>query len=268
MSKITTIILLITLGMLLSCHRTDLPKEMALAMEDARHANYEQALVHANACVAFAPDNVDAQLLKSYCQFMVETKQERRRQPLLNMLKCAHQAPERFEPWYFYGWALLENGQTRDAIEPLQKALERIAPDTPKYQEVQLLLERCYSENKLIPEALSILQSFQGQPPYSRMPELYNELGLLFLKGKDRNPNAAVFFFQRGLQRNAKGEIQLQNPANEVLLQNLAITYDLYLDNMNEALDYYIKCMVAKNTRNDTDGIRRIQTRIAQRIPK
>ena len=258
-------ILFLFVAGLASCNRTDLPKEMTLAMEDARHANYEQALVHANACVAFAPDNIDAQLLKSYCQFMVETKPERRRQALLNMLKCAHQAPERFEPWYFYGWALLENGQTRDAIEPLKNALDRIAPDNPKHREVQLLLERCYSENNLIPEALSILQSFQGQPPYSDMPELYNELGLLFLKGKDRNPNAAVYFFQRGLQRDAKGVIQLQNPANEVLLQNLAITYDLHFNNIGGAKRYYIPCMQAKSTRNDTEGIRRIQTRIAQR---
>lgn len=260
-------ILLLLMVSLVSCNRTDLPKEMALTMEEARHANYEQALVHANACVAFDPDNVDAQLLKSYCQFMVETKPERRRQPLLDMFKCTRQAPERFEPYFFYGWALVENGQTRDAIEPLQNALERVPQDNPKYQEVQLLLERCYSENNLIPEARSILQSFQGQPPYSGMPELYNELGLLFLKGKDRYPDAAVYFFQQGLRHGPNGEIQLQNPANEVLLQNLAVTYDLYLDDIDRAVYYYNLCRSAKNTRNDYDGILRIQTRIAQRIP-
>ena len=265
MSKITTIILSIALGMLLSCNRTDLAKEMSLAMEEARRANYEEALIHANACVAFAPENVDAQLLKSYCQFMMETKPERRRQPLLNLLKCVHQAPERFEPWFFYGWVLLENGQTRDAIEPLQKALERLPQGHPKKQELLLLLERCYAENNLMPEALQILQSFQGIQPYSSMPELYNELGLLFLKSEKRQPSIAISFFRRGLQRDAKGKLQLDNPANEVLLQNLAITYDLYLNNVEEAIKYYKLCMVAKNHRKDEDGIRRIQAHIARR---
>lgn len=233
-------------------------------MEEAHHGNYEQALVHAKSCVAFAPDNVDAQLLKNYCQFMVEAKPERRRQPLLNLFKCTRQAPERFEPWYFYGWALVESGQTRDAIEPLQKALERIPQEHPKHQEVLLLLERCYAENNLLPEALQILQSFQGLPPYSTMPELYNELGLLFLKGKDRKPSIAVDFFQQGLQRDANDE-PLEIPANEVLLQNLAITYDLYLNDFKTAQKYYILCMGIKADRNDEDGNRRIQARIAQR---
>ena len=66
-------------------------------------------------------------------------------------------------------------------------------------------------------------------------------------------------------QRKLDSIANLANPANEVLLQNLAITYDLYLNNVEEAIKYYKLCMVAKNHRKDEDGIRRIQAHIARR---
>ena len=238
---------------LLSCDRTDLGKEMSMGVAEARQGHYEQALVHATSCVAFAPDNVDALLLKSFCQFMVETKSERRRQPLMTLLKCTHLAPERFEPWYFYGWALVENGQLRDAIEPLRQAIKLLSPTDARCLEIKLLLERCYTANNLINEALGILQPLQGRLPYRNAPGLYNELGLLAIKRP--TPTSAERLFQRGLQL---------DPHNEVLLLNLAITYDLYLNNISEARRYYQYCMAAKFARHDIEGSRNIQNRLRQ----
>ena len=248
-------ILLFTLVLfvLASCNRTDLSQEMSLAVSAARQGHYETALSHAESCVAFSPDNVDALLLKSFCQFMLETKQERRRQPLLNLHKCTHLAPERFEPWYFYGWALLENGQSRDAIEPLRKAAEVLGRSDQRHQQVQLLLERCYAANNLLDDAMRILQPLQAKKPYCDWPELYNELGLLALKrGK---PEIAVRFFETGLKH---------SPQNEVLVQNLAVTYDLHLNNPERAKNYYGRCLTIKHYRNNKSDAIRIQNRIKQ----
>ena len=253
MRQFFQILLCVSVLFLLSCDRTDLGKEMSLGVAEAKQGHYEQALVHATSCVAFAPDNVDALLLKSFCQFMVETKPERRRQPLMTLLKCTHLAPERFEPWYFYGWALVENGQLRDAIEPLRQALKQISPTDAKCLEVKLLLERCYIANNLLNEALGILQPLQGRLPYRNWPELYNELGILALK--HQSPKNAERLFQHGLKL---------DPRNEVLLQNLAITYDLYLNNIPEARRHYQYCMAAKYARHDNEGSRRIQDRLRQ----
>ena len=226
---------------------------MALGVAEARAAHYEQALVHATSCAAFAPENVDALLLKNFCQFMLETKPERRRQPLMGLLKCTTLAPERFEPWYFYGWALVEDGQLREAITPLREALKLAPAGHAKSQEVKLLLERCYLANNLVNEALSILQPLQGRPPYCNWPELYNELGLLALKRQA--PAIAERHFLQGLRL---------APHNEVLLLNLAVTYDLYLNKVAEARRCYQDCMAEKYARHDTEGSRRIQARMRQ----
>ena len=243
---------ILTISMV-SCNRTELSHEMTLAVAAARQGHYESALSHAESCVAFSPDNVDALLLKSFCQFMLETKPERRRQPLLNLNKCTHLAPERFEPWYFYGWALLENGQSRDAIEPLRKASSLLSRSDANYQQVQLMLERCYAANNLLAEALQILQPLQARRPYNEWPELYNELGLLALKrGKPEN---AVRFFETGLKH---------SPQNEILVQNLAVTYDLHLNNPAKAKFYYGRCLAIKHSRHDKHDAVRIQNRITQ----
>jgi hypothetical protein len=68
-----------------SCDRTDLGREMTLAVAEAHQGHYDLALAHANSCVAFAPENVDALMLKGFCQFMAETKPDRRRQPLMSL---------------------------------------------------------------------------------------------------------------------------------------------------------------------------------------
>lgn len=235
MQKLHLPIILFLTIILASCDRTDLGREMSLGVAEARLGHYEQALVHATSCVAFAPENVDALLLKSFCQFMLETKPEKRRQPLMGLLKCTHLSPDRFDPWYFYGWALVETGQLREAIEPLRQALKLVSSGNPKALEVKLLLERCYIANNLVDEALRILQPLQGRLPYRNCPELFNELGIIDLKRQ--SPQNAVNHFLRGLELD-------QN--NEVLLQNLAVTYDLYLNNPQQAWDYYRKCLIAK----------------------
>lgn len=253
MGRLVPILLYAFVSFWVSCDRTDLGREMTLAVAEAHQGHYDLALAHANSCVAFAPENVDALMLKGFCQFMAETKPDRRRQPLMSLHKCTTMAPERFEPWYFYGWALVENGQLRDAIQPLREALRLAPPNATKAQEIKLLLERCYLANNLLDEAFSILQPLQGRLPYRNTPELYNELGLLALRRQTYT--LAERHFQHGLKL---------DPRNEVLLLNLAITYDLYLNRLDQARFYYAKCLQVKALRGDLDGRLRIQERLRQ----
>jgi len=243
--------ILVLFGLLMTgCSRMDLSQEMHTAVEFAKHQQYAEAKIYAQRCLDYAPDLLDAVLLYNYCVLMTETRESAQKQALYNFSKATKTHPERYDAWLFYGWALVDNRQYRDAIEPLETAFKLAPQKSPHRARIQLLLGQCYVNTNLQAEALRILQPLKGKSPYRSWPELYNCLGLLARRRQDAR--VAISFFQRGLQL---------APGNEALLQNLAVTYDLDANDPTNARKTYIKLLAQKKVAGTEESLR-IQRRI------
>lgn len=233
------------------CSQTDLSQEMLSAVQCAKHQQYAEAAKHAEICMNYDRTLSDAVILYNYCTFLSDTRENVRRQAIYNLAKLTRTSPDSYSAWLFYGWALVENRQYTDAIEPLEKALSLAEKKEPSLPSLRLLLGKCYVNNNLQRKALSILQPLQAKAPYRTWPELYNCLGILAIQRQSYD--IAVSFFKHGLEF---------DPRNEVLLQNLAVTHDLYRNDPKSAKQEYIKCLIQKQAAGEYDDVRRIQNRM------
>ncbi len=253
MKRFLPIFLLLFVTIFCGCNRVDSTLLMQKAVEAIQQNRLEAARECTAQCLKVNPEYVEALLLNNYCSFLLENNDNARRQALYNLAKCTKLAPELLDAWYYYGWALVANKQSSDAILPLERAYALLPATGGPRSQIQLLLGLCYAENNLQAKALSMLQPLQFRKPYNTWPELYNQLGLLALKRKQ--PNQAITFFKRGLQH---------APDNDVLLQNLAVTHDLYRNDLRMARLSYRNCLAAKAKRHDREGQLRIQNRLRQ----
>ena len=242
--------------MLSGCAQTDITQEMRMAVQATKQKQYAEAAKHAEICLNYDNTLTDAVILYNYCTFLSDTRENVRRQAIYNLAKLTRISPESYPAWLFYGWVLVENKQYTDAIEPLEKALELIPKNAPSLPSLRLLLGICYVNNNLQTKALGILQPLQAKQPYQTWPELYNCLGILAIQRQSYD--TAVAFFKCGLNF---------DPRNDVLLQNLAVTHDLYRNDPASAKKEYVACLIQKNAAGDMDSCRKIQNRL-RRISK
>ena len=225
---------------LASCSRPDPTRLLTAAVQAARENRLPEAERLSRECLRAAPGNVDALILNSYCKFLSDERASERKIALYNLSKTTNLAPDNFATHYFYGWALLRNKQSLDALPELERALKLMPKDSPHLANLRLLLATCYIENNLQDKALQILQLLQRVKPYRDWPELYNCLGLLAIK--NGQAKTAKRFFENGLDL---------APDNETLLLNLAVTFDQYLNAPDEAMKCYNKCKAAKFRRKE-----------------
>ena len=235
------------------CARRDVNLLMSQAYAAARQGDLALAQDLTAECLKQNSSHTQARILNNYCRFSRQGSEADRRQALYDFSKGTILEPDNFDCWFFYGWALAESGQTQQAIVPLEKALALLPPKGGPRPKVQLLLGRCYAENNLQDKALAILQPLQIRDPYRAWPELYNCLAMLALRRK-QSPQA-VRFLKEGLRR---------DPANEVLLRNLAIVYDVYVNSPAEACDYYRKCLKRTVDRGDKEEAQTLTRRLMQ----
>ncbi len=235
-----------------SCGRPAVEKMMEQAREAALQGRFPEAIEETERCLRYVPKLAEAQILHGYCLFLNASRESVRSQAIYNLHKATRTFPERYDAWLFYGWVLLESGDSRNAIPPLQEALRLLPPGSPHRGKLQMLLGKCYLQNNLQAQALQILQPLRAQEPYRSTPELYNALGMLAMMRQNSQLGAA--FFQEGLSR---------CPRNEVLLQNLAVAYDLYLNDIPRAKRAYIQCLQVKQQGGqDPEGCQRIVERL------
>lgn len=222
------------------------------AVDAANQGRYLEASQLALECRRYAPELADAWILHGFTTYMSASRATAREQAVYDLGKATRSFPDRYDAWLFHGWALLESGESRDAIRPLEEALKRAPQDCPHKGRIQMLLGKCYLQNNLQADALRILQPLRVKEPYRSTPELYNALGRLAIMRQ--NPQSAKKFFQEGLRF---------APRDEILLQNLAVTCDLYLSETKEAKKAYIQCLQVKQQgRQDPEGCQRITNRL------
>lgn len=232
MRKSFFILIILALAFILAgCTQSQINDELQQGLDKAKAGDYAGALVHTERCLRISPDSVNALLLHGFCLYSLPSAGGTSRANAFKHLeKATKLAPERFDVWYFYGWSLYENGMDHNAIQPLETALSLIpAKDRDKYySSILMMLGRCAAHNNLQQKALKYLQPLRVRKPYSNMPDTYNSLGVLAVK---RNkPSEAIELFAQAYK------LDKNDPT---ILQNIAVTCDLYLNQPAVAKSYY-----------------------------
>ena len=233
---------------LCGCGRVDVDTRLREAAAAASKGYWQLAVEMTEECAAEAPNNLTAAVLHGLC--LLEVRQE---DEALDVLSHATElAPDEFLPHYFYGWALTRTGAYGDALEPLRRAYElrRAYPDV--IPDVLILLSRCCLEQRLA-KGMGYLQALRMYRAYRQSPEVYNSLGLLWtyeLEYENAREN-----FLKALER---------APENAVVLQNMAVLHDAYLDEPDSARRYYMYSLKARQVAGDSGRQTKIRRRLRQ----
>ncbi len=236
-----------------ACAPPDSTSELKKALEDAQNGLLDEAFFRSELCLRNRSDDLNALLLNSFCLFTTATENSQKAKALFNLDQATRLAADSFTAHYYYGWFLCENQQYREALPVLEKALKLLPKNSSKKGEILLLLGRCSSYNNLQEKGLRYLQPLRVHPPYDTWPEVYNSLGILALNRSDYR--AAERYFQQALA------LERNNPT---VLQNLAVTYDLYLNEPQKAKAAYIQCLLATGNQKNLQTRMQIQNRLRQ----
>ncbi len=164
------------------------------------------------------------------------------------LAKAAQQAPDNFSAQYFHGWILCENQQYGEALTPLKRAyaVRKNHPDL-----LVLLARACLKQN--LKEGINYLQALRRHRHYLDAPDVYNGLGILWFGQQDYE--SARRYFLQAYQR---------DPKSPVVLQNLAVLHDQYLNRPEQAMLFYQKCLAASLGAGDRTRADRIRNRILE----
>ncbi len=200
-------------------------------------------------CLEAAPANLEALILQGIAQYELH----RPKDAVASLEKAVEIAPNRFAPHYFLGWVLAESGDYGEALKPLREA-HRL---NPEHGDTLILLGRCCLEQNLATEGIQHLGALRAKPIFKQSPALssalYNGLACLLLtQGHYQGASANLV---RALEK---------APQNPVILQNLAVLHDQYLQDPVQALHYYRYCISACQAAGDSGRQALVQLRLRQ----
>lgn len=162
--------------------------------------------------------------------------------------RAAELAPASFAAQYFHGWLLCQNKRWADALPPLKRALE-LDPSNPN---VLVLLAKCCLEQNLL-QGTSYLQALRRFEQHRESAALYNSIGMLWMGRPDYD--MAKNYFMKALEK---------DPKNAVVLQNLAVLHDVYLNDEATALEFYKFCLRESQLNKDDVRARTVVERLRQ----
>jgi tetratricopeptide (TPR) repeat protein len=170
-----------------------------------------------------APHSIPARILNGLALHQLRQTDD----ALEALERAATEAPDHFGAQYFHGWALCEAGRYADALRPLERAYALRA----EHPDLLILLSRCCLEQNLR-KGIVYLQALREHRAYEDSPEVYNALAMLWL-GQGEPDKAREYLLLA----------ETKAPGKPVLLQNLAVLYDQYLNDPERALRYYRYCL-------------------------
>jgi tetratricopeptide (TPR) repeat protein len=162
------------------------------------------------------------------------------------LARAAEIAPDRFSAQLFYGWILWEHGDSTDALLPLEKAVS-LRPDDPN---ALVLASRCCLRANLDRGKQYLTSLRDTVPGFDTKPETHNAIAYLWLFDQ---PQVARMHLLRALKN---------QPRHPVILQNLAVLYDQYLNDPAEAVRYYETCAAVARSRGDRERAERVEQRL------
>lgn len=233
-------------GMLLlgagGCGPVDVTETLRQADSAARHGDWQTTETLTRRVLRVADDNIEALVLRGIALYRTGRIDEAERV----LARAAALAPNDYDAQLFYGWLLCEIGRYGEALEPLEKAWSI----RPGDRNLMTLLGRVCLEQNLA-RGLRYLQALQRFREFRKSPELYNDLGVLWLQHGD---------IQEGL-RNLNKALVLA-PRTPVVLQNLAVAWDNWGRNPEAALRYYRYCLAVCQQTGDRARAVRIEARL------
>jgi Flp pilus assembly protein TadD len=224
------------------CNRISPEKALRQAGDAALNGNWHLALDESSACLRSDKKNVEAMVVKG-----ISLHELNRSDEALEILeRAADLAPDRHAVQFLLGWVLSENEKYGDALQPLRRAYE-LQPD---HADTLILLSRCTLEQNL-PEGIEYLQALKKRSGLRQKSVLYN--------------SEAYIWLNQGHYETAR-KLLLQawrlDPKNPIVLQNLAVLHDQYLQDPVRAMRFYRYCLSACQQAGDTER----QAGILQRL--
>jgi Flp pilus assembly protein TadD len=207
------------------CGRLAPEKALSQAAAAALDGNWHLALDESASCLRGDEKNVEAMVLKG-----ISLHELHRSDEALEILeKAADLAPQQHAVHFLLGWVLSENKKYGDALQPLRHALE-LKPD---HADTLILLSRCTLEQNL-PEGIEYLETLKRSPGFRQKSALYNSQAYIWL-------NQGHYETARKLLLEA-WRLDQRNP---IILQNLAVLHDQYLQDPAKAMRFYRYCLSA-----------------------
>jgi tetratricopeptide (TPR) repeat protein len=161
---------------------------------------------------------------------------------------AAEKFPNMFAAQYFYGWLLCQNEQWADALPPLRRAHEL----NPSDVNTLVLLAKCCIKQNLI-QGVNYLQALARRNGFKDSATVYNGIAMLWL-GRPNYIAAQRFFLKA----------HALDPENVVVLQNLAVLHDVYLNDEANALKYYRMCLRQSQLVRDEERVKAVVERLRQ----
>lgn len=250
--------ILIILGLALSlgltsCMPPNQGERLQAAVAAVQAGDFAESLHLTELCLGTDPDDVMALLLNGYCRLVTAGDHAQKAKAVSTLEKATRLAPESFTAWYFYGWSLVGSGQSQEAVEVLEQAFTLMPAGSPHKGHLLFMLGQVCTANNLQSKGLKYVQPLLVHQPYRNWPDVYNALGMLALKRADYRE--AVRCFNEALK------LESGHPQ---ILQNLAVTFDLYLNLPRIAREYYLRCLVSGQGRLDAQTTVRIHNRLRQ----
>jgi tetratricopeptide (TPR) repeat protein len=237
------------LWLLPGCRRAeDLDLMLRQAATAAAASDWFAAAELAERCTRIAPRNLDALLLHGRCLLAQRHLDE----AIDCFERAVAQAELHFLPHFFLGWTLSEAERCGDAMTPLRRAYELIPRDSGARPDLLVLLSRCCLDNNLA-EGERYLNELREYRAFAQSPDVFNALGMLHVNLQEYEEAARDF---KTALRHDEG--------NAVVLQNLAVLYDQYLQEPHTAMDYYLYCRIASHRALDRERERKIHLRLRQ----
>lgn len=119
-SLVSSLLLIIAAAFLGACSPVDPKAELMAAHRLLQKKQYGQALPKSVTCLSIDRDNVDAIIINAVCVFSLPAaspEDTSRKNALLNLQRATTiLAPERFDAWYTYVWALVQNRDFDSAV--------------------------------------------------------------------------------------------------------------------------------------------------------
>jgi len=226
------------------CGKSDPDNLLREAANSAAAGQWKKAIDQAEKAVAGDRNNPNAKVMLGIAHY-VRRNLEKAEDVLSRAAKAA---PENFSAQYFYGLVLYEQENYAKALNPLRKAFQ-LRKDNP---DLLILLSRCCIQQNL-KEGTRYLQVLRRFRNYGKEPEVYNSIALIWLG--HRNYDMAEKYLL---------EAKDKKPRNPVVLQNLAVFYDRYRQNIKKALKYYRRCLQASMRVDDNERANKVRNRLRE----
>ncbi len=230
------------------CAPVDVDSTLREAAAAATEGKWQSAVELTKKCVKADRQNLSVKIFHGFCLF-----ETRRVEDSLEILEeAATEAPDQFLPNFFFGWILCEQQQFGDALAPLQIAYDLRQQQPEIIPDLLILLSRCCLEQNL-DEGINYLLELRNYHAFEQGPEVYNALGILYRSKADYEKARQSF-----LRAHEK------DSTNAVVLQNLAVLNDCYLNKPKQAMRYYRASLAARQSADVSSGQAQIRTRLRQ----